>query len=69
MQLRRANDSGAAAAGTPDACFRDQPGRGRRTRRHSEGYLHRNQIKYKHDFRYDNINMPDWLRNRFMRPY
>ena len=28
-----------------------------------------NQIKYKHDFRYDNINMPDWLRNRFMRPY
>ena len=19
--------------------------------------------------RYDNINMPDWLRNRFMRPY
>ena len=28
-----------------------------------------NQIKYKHDFRYDNINMPYWLRNRFMRPY
>ncbi len=28
-----------------------------------------NQMKYKHDFRYDNINMPDWLRNRFMRPY
>lgn len=28
-----------------------------------------NQLKFKHDFGYDNINMPSWLRNRFMRPY